>query len=514
MKIVRLKPLKMPKKKAVKAKDSIKSAPVSNTPRPLKIHGHTTIVLTDPKTGKQEVHEDDNMMTSAMREFFQNCGFLNYPNATLSELVPQLLGGIMGFDVTIDDTVDAQGNSITKVPKGAKMIFNGSMDNTQLVSDVSELGTYVTSQSGWQQNGSFVQTYDYSMEQGNGTISCVCLAGRDYAYAGEGNTTSKVRCATKKNIATLGGSVTSISGISGYIFNIDLADSSCKAFSMETVEGTTTGYLRTYRLPISKLALNGTMTAPVLIDETTVTLDEQIVTAMGDGSSTFLQAQAFGDNLYLWNCHASTNVWGTNWTQYLWTLTPSGTLSKVTLSNTSGVELPGLQMAIIDGTYIFFVKARGMGYGTWSNLLVDSTKVYALKIADGSIVEIDNPYGFLDNQSMTGNWTTHRPNVGFNLLHGSGDGRIVTTGNYPFVCDVAVTEGQNTGACYPTNAASNTYGNLAPVDKLIRSIGANLYRDQGYIATINNLATPVVKDNTRTMRVIYRLTFEEEEENE
>ncbi len=68
------------------------------------------------------------------------------------------------------------------------------------------------------------------------------------------------------------------------------------------------------------------------------------------------------------------------------------------------------------------------------------------------------------------------------------------------------------GVVYPTNASNSTVGNLEPVDKLIRHVGANLYRDQGYIATINNLSTPVVKDNTRTMRVIYRLTFEEEEE--
>ena len=58
MKIVRLKPLKMPKKNAVKAKDTIKSTPVSTAPKPMKIHGHMTIELTDKEEVKQPVEEE------------------------------------------------------------------------------------------------------------------------------------------------------------------------------------------------------------------------------------------------------------------------------------------------------------------------------------------------------------------------------------------------------------------------------------------------------------------------
>jgi hypothetical protein len=39
-----------------------------------------------------------------------------------------------------------------------------------------------------------------------------------------------------------------------------------------------------------------------------------------------------------------------------------------------------------------------------------------------------------------------------------------------------------------------------------------MYRDQSYIATINNLAEPVAKDNSKTMKVVYRISFNEEEE--
>ena len=83
---------------------------------------------------------------------------------------------------------------------------------------------------------------------------------------------------------------------------------------------------------------------------------------------------------------------------------------------------------------------------------------------------------------------------------------MVTTGSYPVVIDAVL------GAVYPTNAASNSLGNLEPVSGLIRHNGINLYREQGYIATIYNLSTTVTKPADKAMIVTYRLTFEEEEE--
>lgn len=511
MKIVRLKPLKMPKKNAVKAKDVIKSTPVSTAPKPMKIHGHTTIVLTDPKTGKQEVHEDDNMMTSALEEYFANCGFLNYPNNDQNDMVRELLGGIMGFDTALSEAVDTSGHTLTKVPAGVNMTFNGSILNTTLASGVTEIGTYVADQSGWKDDGSFVQTYDFSMEQGNGTIACVCLCGKNYGYAGEGNKASKQRLSTKYSISNLCGTVTAHSGIPGYVFNVDLEGSTVHSFSLETVDGVKKGFLRQYRLPISIINVKGTRTAPILMSETEVTLDDQI-------KSANLLAQSLGDKLVLWNIHIQHGgpKWGTNWTQYIWELTTDGTLTKETIENTSGSsDLYGLQAAIFDGDYVFFVTAYGWGEAFSNDVTVDSRKVYILKRSTGAITTIDNPSGVLAHGGQYGNWTQARHLAGWLLYHSTGDGRIVTYGgDYSMMVD-AVAENPTThvaGVVYPTNSSNATIGNLEPVDKLIRHVGANLYRDQGYIATINNLSTPVVKDNTRTMRVIYRLTFEEEEE--
>lgn len=165
---------------------------------------------------------------------------------------------------------------------------------------------------------------------------------------------------------------------------------------------------------------------------------------------------------------------------------------------------------------------------------MDSRTIYVLNRTTKAITAITNPVG----AEISGATHYISPNIenpfmkaydaGWDLYHNTHQGRIITSGARPVMVDATITETGSlvTGVCYPTNASGGngrlyeiinasgeTYdGKVTKDGFLIRHAGTALYRDQGYIATINNLATPVVKDNTRTMRVIYRLTFEEEEE--
>ena len=106
-------------------KEKIQNVPIPVFPKPQKIKGHTKIILTDKKAGKQKIYEDDNMVTNALSKMFENCGLMNYPNADRDNYIPQLLGGIMGFDTTLTEDPD---NIYT--PAGVEMIFNGSTLNT------------------------------------------------------------------------------------------------------------------------------------------------------------------------------------------------------------------------------------------------------------------------------------------------------------------------------------------------------------------------------------------------
>lgn len=508
-------------------KENAKPIPLDMSMKIPKMKGHTTIILKDEKTGEIERHEDDNYMTNAIAEYFANCGFMNYPNIDRSNMVELLLGGVMAFDEPISENNDDP--TIVHVPAGHKMIANGSV-GTLNNGEVLEMGSYSSTESGWQADGSYVQTYDFTTSQANGTISCVCLTGQAYGYAGEGNSISGVAHTTRVNVRTLEGSISGVSGITGIPFNIDFTNSTCHTFALETrtneqtEEDYNTIVLRCYRLPISMLNIKGTMSAPIMLSEQEVAIsaeDWSILAAVPDSYGRRMYSyQSFGQNLLIWNTeyNASKN-WGSgSYTQYLWTLTPSGQFTRQTVINTMGEDLCGLQVAFFDGDYcIFFDVAGSDGYG-WNTQTSDTKHIRVWKRSTGQMYTIENPYGH--EWSRNNAWSSGNAPYqygGFWLLHRSGDGRITLISSFNNNSGCVVIDAVNR-TCYPTNASSSgiaTWTSYEPcqmIDGLIRNNGLSLYRDQSYIASINNLETPVVKTAEKSMKIIYRITFEEEEE--
>lgn len=477
-------------------KDTIKSPSIDTGIDITKMHGHMDIYLTDVKTGEvEEVHED-NMMTNALQEYFRNLGFLNYPNLNKENMVVDLLGGVMGFDEEISENA-----SIIHVPAGHRMIFNGSV-GTVNNGNPTEMGSYSSTESGWQNDGSYIQTYDFSTSQANGTISCVCLTGRNYGFFGEGNSKSLTRHATRVDIFNLIGSASTYS-IPGMPFNVDYINSVVYTFTTEQVEEevgsetvtVTKGVVSKYHVPLTKLNIKGTPSAPILLSKRYFALDDEFL-------APEKLYQSHNGNLLCWNIQpmaGTTTTWGSgSWTQYVWTITTSGTISRQTVANTYGEDLYGLQAAHFDGNYCFFVSIGG-GH-------IDSTKVYVWNRSTNAINVIDNAGGvsFESNRS----WINDMSSFGWDIVHGSGDGRIVTCGECPFVCDAVLMEG------YPANLQSRLhYHYTLDKNKLVwldgTISGLNLIRDQSYIASINNLDTPVVKTAEKTMKVVYRITFDD-----
>lgn len=494
-----------------------KPVPIATGFKLPKMHGHMDITLTNVKTGEVEEIHHDNIITNAIQYYFANCGFMNYPSIDKAQLVELLMGGIMCFDDVIDG--DDPSPTTVLVPAGLKMTANAAQGMTSNVDGeqgTATANTTTTTYNGWQADGSYLHTYEWNTGQGNGAISSVCLAGRNYAWAGEGNSTSLRRHSTKADITNLAGGANSHSGVTGYPFNFDLTNSTCHTFAIETrtdqeEQTYTTGVLRQYRLPITKLDLRGKPTAPVLLSEEEIEIDSDLInTTTNSWRTTNYRMTAQGNNkLYIWNaqsCFArEAHLWGNGFTQYLWTISPNGTVTKETLVNTSGDDLYGICNAIFDGDYIFFIRAIGGTFGTEGGGYINSQIVYALNRTTGVIDKINNPAGGSGFNS-SGSCLLIPNKAGFNFYHGSLDGKIMTTGDYPFVADAILSE------CYPTNATTTTLGSESPtLSPLIRAIGINLYRDQGYIASINNLDSPVVKTSEKSMKITYRITFEEEE---
>lgn len=153
-----------------------------------KLHGHVCLEFKDEKTGKRERIEHDNKFTNGIIELLRNDGFFctspyyngsdNYLNTNFWR---GLIGGVYMFDKTVPE------GSLFK-PKNTLMTANGSYNyaNNSLV---TELGSYNNTESTIQQS-SIMLVYDWTTSQGNGNIASVCLGTRHGGLVGYGNSTS------------------------------------------------------------------------------------------------------------------------------------------------------------------------------------------------------------------------------------------------------------------------------------------------------------------------------------
>lgn len=141
------------------------------------LHGHTVIELTDVETGEKEIHEDDNLVTNALQLLLGNYGvFGNNPllsllsNATKESVMSRLTGGIMLFDGKIDEDVN-----IIKPPAGVSVVACGAGE--AYTGNNVMAGSYNKNESGEIESG-WKHVWDFSTNQGNGSISCACLTTR------------------------------------------------------------------------------------------------------------------------------------------------------------------------------------------------------------------------------------------------------------------------------------------------------------------------------------------------
>ena len=152
----------------------------------MALKGKTTFELTDVNTGEVEVIEDSNMITNGLQDFLATYGYfgvdvLSKDKMGASSLWVNALGGLFLFDSRLDENVEN-----TFMPAGVKMIGNGSKDMSNSGS-VTELGSYNATESGLQSDGSIKLVYDFSTQQANGTIACVCLTSKLGGYIGMGS---------------------------------------------------------------------------------------------------------------------------------------------------------------------------------------------------------------------------------------------------------------------------------------------------------------------------------------
>lgn len=149
-----------------------------------KLIGTTKIELTNVNTGEVEVYENHNMITNALRDIFKPLGLSNSPARYFNDFVPyyeKLLGGLLCFDTKLEENPDsyyppANANLIGCAAYGTqnntKNTIRGGFNQTE--SEVNLEDRYVK------------YVYDFATSQANGTIASICLTSKYGGFSSYG----------------------------------------------------------------------------------------------------------------------------------------------------------------------------------------------------------------------------------------------------------------------------------------------------------------------------------------
>lgn len=144
----------------------------------MSLKGHTVIELTDVNTGEKEIHEDDNMITNAIKQLLGYNGHVGISTrqslstgitSKYSELL-RLTGGLFLFDTELEENVDKY-----YPPAGVRLVGFGS--GIGYAGNNLQAGSYNQQESGPTENG-YRHVWDFNTNQANGQIACACLTTR------------------------------------------------------------------------------------------------------------------------------------------------------------------------------------------------------------------------------------------------------------------------------------------------------------------------------------------------
>jgi hypothetical protein len=149
----------------------------------MMLKGKTKIELTDVHTGEVEVIEEENMVTNALQYFFNPMGLVKNGDPLFSteyvEYYTTLTGGLLLLNKTLDEDADN-----VSLPGDVEQT-GCAVYNQQNTSDQTLRGSYNATESEVDLDNRKVKyVYDFDTAEGNGTIACVALT---HAYGGYSN---------------------------------------------------------------------------------------------------------------------------------------------------------------------------------------------------------------------------------------------------------------------------------------------------------------------------------------
>jgi len=436
----------------------------------MRIHGETEIILKT-KHGRVDRYKSSNtFQADILGEGLRGLGYSNasiYSNLGAPDNQAPAFAEIVGGILLFKDSVPANSQFMNA---GNEMVGNGAYGVTN-ASEPNELGSYNAAESIIAPS-SITQVYDFTTAQANGTISSVCLTSRTGGLIGYGNANMK-QVTSPWNLHKNAGMGNACPQAIFTNNNNIILDGVLYNFDFDTGANTVT--VKKYKLPLKNASVfDG-------ISETSAPID---VSGLNYSffTSTFATSASNG-KIYLSRGDGYGII--TVGTYYIWVYDPSNdTITEKTFTSSANFETFAPRVA---KDKLFMQK----GGGGWA--------VFNL---DGSLFDTIAA-GTWTGGVFTDQWAGQAgDNILLWWLRDTGDNKTL------FIYDDQNKTIKKTNGSYNIN---NFTQNLTQDDSskaltFQRSTGgAGAFCNPLYLATINNLQTPVVKNNTMSMKIFYKL---------
>ena len=481
----------------------------------MRIKGKTTFELTDVNTGKVEKHEECNMITNGLQEFLNPCGSWGiYPyardNVRNTPLRNTLTGGILLFDSKLDEDV-----TNTHADASVNMVGNGALGVSNGTS-VTELGSYNSTESGVQADGSIKYVYDFLTSQANGTIQSVCLTSKVGGYMGYGNASANRTYDAGLKNTDYQYSASKIPDCINFenkycgtcmmyavydedaIYVVDPSSVVYRNSGIETYWAKTKKIrINKYRLGVKTVGLNDYNRINNLIESYDVAIPQDILDYMST-SVNYVSAIADGNNREIFITFSKTENCNNGSFFWIMKIDKDMQVTAYKVTNNTGYEIYRVRCDhyadlsvrfIVDNDYFWCWLRRDGNYNLVGIKYADSTQILETDVYTSGNLNITKTYN-------------HMLEVG-DFYGNTGSGQFANRNIYNTITKKSL--------------AVNGYDNKGVNCKVLFSDkkGLYLYRDDysvylyvdpRYLATINNLAEPVVKTASKTMKITYILT--------
>ncbi len=441
------------------------------------LHGHTKIELKNEKTGEVQVVEKDNMVTNAVANILKAWGAYTYMTNSISSGSPldnilplssKGMGGILCFEDVLDENVDNMA-----VPVYSNKIIAFANSSTTISSNTRKGQKNLTESIALENGYKFV--YDFGTDKGNGQISAIAISSNSYCTSLTPNTIGTFSKNANPTISGFSSLSELIYGIVSYDLSTDIV--TC----LYTIDVDKVRYSK-MRANFKSFGINDTeMNGHILssqeisiVGETDIT--QNLIWKEGEDDYYYGVYVTATGNLYIRRINKNTLKYDESFKINITSSIIKSYLKPVSKnSSTCWFE--------IMGNYIYFCCYLN-SYTNFVRVNMKDTSDIIYNRVNKQLISNAYMYMCRHKDYIAGNGYILKPDLTY------------INASYFWSFDNCINP---VASDYPIYILYNSYGRL----------NVNIYND--YLATINNLDTPVIKTSEQSMKITYTITEVEDE---